>query len=183
MHQEDIWKKQKSKTLVVITISNPKKQVIELGNFKALDLESSFLTSHKISIEAMIYCCPFQDELSPRTTNHLMKEKGRNVTTKIFCSDTECVDVFDHERDLKIHLNLEKHSYTNQTDERHSTNDKVKILFAKKLKEASFSRFQQQETVVHKRAKQATMKKRKKKGKVNQKDTGDSFEGMGNQMG
>ena len=27
------------------------------------------------------------------------------------------------------------------------------------------------------------MKKFKKKGKVNQKDTGDSFEGMGNQMG
>ena len=60
---------------------------------------------------------PFQDELSPKTTNHLMKEKGRNVTTKISCSDLmECIEVFDHERDLEIHLNLGKHSYTNQTD-------------------------------------------------------------------
>ena len=101
-----------------------------------------------------------------------MKEKGRNVTTKIFCSDTECVEGFDHERDLEIHLNLGK---DNQMDKRHSTNDKVKILFAKKLKEASFSHCKQQETVVNKRAKQTTMKKRKKKGKVNQKDTGDSF--------
>ena len=90
---------------------------------------------------------PFQDELSPKTTNHLMKEKGRNVTTKISCSDAECVEVFDYERDLEIHLNLGKHSYTNQTDERHSTNDKVKILFAKKLKEASFSHCKQQENL------------------------------------
>ena len=59
----------------------------------------------------------------------------------------------------------------------------MKILFAKKLKEASFSGCKQQETVVNKRAKQTTMKKRKKKGNVNQKDTGDSFEGMLNQMG
>ena len=95
------------------------------------------------------------------------------MTTKIFCSDTECVEVFDRERDLEIHLNLGKHSYTNQTDKRHSTNDKVKILFAKKLNEASFSRCKQQETVVNKRAKQTTMKKCTKKGKVIQKDTGD----------
>ena len=27
---------------------------------------------------------PSQDGLSPKTTNHLMKEKGRNVTTKMF---------------------------------------------------------------------------------------------------
>ena len=63
-----------------------------------------------------------------KLTPYQPQEKGRNVTTKIFCSDTECVEVFDHERDLEIHLNLGKYSYTYQTDKRHSTNDKVKIL-------------------------------------------------------
>ena len=54
-----------------------------------------------------------------------MREKKRAVTTRPFRSDKDCVEVFNTEKDLEVHLNMGKHSYANQNGKRCTTNDKV----------------------------------------------------------
>ena len=112
-----------------------------------------------------------------------MREKKRAVTTKLFCSDKDCVEVFNTEKDLEVHLSMGKHSYANQNGKRCTTNDKVKLSFANKLKEASFSHTKTRQSLPNKRQKLTRRTKSKKTGKKKQIDTVSSFDGMGNQMG
>ena len=77
---------------------------------------------------------PFQDAESSKKSDTLMKTKSRKSTAKLFCHDRECVEVFSTEKELDAHLNIGKHSYSTQADNRCTTDDKVRILFAKKVK-------------------------------------------------
>ena len=77
---------------------------------------------------------PFQDAESSKKSDTLMKTKSRKSTAKLFCHDRECVEVFSTEKELDAHLNIGKHSYSMQVDDRCTTDDKVRILFAKKVK-------------------------------------------------
>ena len=77
---------------------------------------------------------PFQDAESSKKSDTLMKTKSRKSTAKLFCHDKECVEVFSTEKELDAHLNIGKHSYSRQVDNRCTTDDKVMILFAKKVK-------------------------------------------------
>ena len=77
---------------------------------------------------------PFQDAESYKKSDALMKTKSRKSTAKLFCHDRECVEAFSTEKELAAHLNIVKHSYSTQVDNRCTTDDKVRILFAKKVK-------------------------------------------------
>ena len=98
-----------------------------------------------------------------------MREKKRAVTTKLFCSDKDCVEVFNTEKDLEVHLNMGKHSYANQNGKRCATDDKVKLIFANKLKEASFSHTKTRQSLPNKRQKLQEEPKAKRRAKRNKK--------------
>ena len=112
-----------------------------------------------------------------------MKTKSRKSTAKLFCHDRECVEVFRTEKDLDAHLNIGKHSYSTQVDNRCTTDEKVRILFAKKLKEASFSQSCLRESP--RNTKKAMGRKNTKRPKGNTKEKSDPcrFEEKGNKMG
>ena len=75
---------------------------------------------------------PFQDAESSKKSDTSMKTKSRKSTAKLFCHDRECVEFFSTEKELDAHLNIGKDSYSTQVDNRCTTDDKVRILFAKK---------------------------------------------------
>ena len=78
---------------------------------------------------------PFQDAESSKKSDTLIKTKSRKSTAELLCHDRECVEVFfNTEKELDAHLNIGKHSYSMQVDNRCTTDDKVRILFAKKVK-------------------------------------------------
>ena len=126
---------------------------------------------------------PFQDAESSKKSDTLMKTKSRKSTAKLFCHDRKRVEVFSTEKELGAHLNIGKHSYSTQVDNRCTTDDKVRILFAKKLKEASFSQSCLKESP--RNTKNAMGRKNTKRPKGNTKEKSDTcrFEEKGNKMG
>ena len=126
---------------------------------------------------------PFQDAESSKKSDTLMKTKSRKSTAKLFSHDRECVEVFSTEKELDGHLNIGKHSYSTQVDNRCTTDDKVRILLQKKLKEASFSQSCLKESP--RNTKKAMGRKNTKRQKANTKEKSDTcrFEEKGNKMG
>ena len=80
-------------------------------------------------------------------------------------------------------MNIGKHSYSTQVDNRCTTDDKVRILFAKKLKEASFSQSCFKESP--RNTKKVMVRKITKRPKRNTKEKSDTCrsEEKGNKMG
>ena len=133
------WKKPKFQISAIITILNQRVPDSEHGSFKVIGTGKhipyqllNFLPSSDILV-------PFQDGESSKKSDTLMKTKSIKSTAKLFCHDRECEEVFSTEKELDAHLNIGKHSYSTQVDDRCTTDDKVRILSAKNLKEASFS--------------------------------------------
>ena len=126
---------------------------------------------------------PFQDAESSKKSDTLMKTKSRKSTAKLFCHDRECVEVFSTEKELDAHLNIGKHSYSTQVDNRCTTDDKVRILFAKKVKRNILLTVMPQR--ITQEYEKAMGRKNTKRPKGNTKEKSDTcrFEKKGNKMG
>ena len=61
------------------------------------------------------------------------KKKGKE--NQMFCTDPNCIATFSTERKLDNHLNGQKHDYLIGQEDVSSSADKVKIMFAQKLRE------------------------------------------------
>ena len=53
----------------------------------------------------------------------------------MFCTDPNCIATFSTERELENHLNGQKHDYLIGQEDVSSSADKVKVMFAQKLRE------------------------------------------------
>ena len=101
---------------------------------------------------------PFQDvgfATDVEVVRKFQKDFPRNKTfmashrkpksNQIFCTDTNCMVMFSTEEELENDLLSQKHEYLDDEEHLTSSKDKVKVLFAQKLKECRMS-FQDEPT-------------------------------------
>ena len=78
-----------------------------------------------------------------QTKSFMTSSKKKASSHSLFCTDKDCTSVFPNEsigaRSLKITLLVQDHSYFSKAEVIHKTSDKVKILFAQKLKNAKIA--------------------------------------------
>ena len=74
-----------------------------------------------------------------KTKSFMTSSKKKVLSNSLFCTDKDCTSVLPNEEALEQHLLLQDHSYFSKPEDLHKTSDKVKILFAQKLKDAKFA--------------------------------------------
>ena len=74
-----------------------------------------------------------------KTKSFMTSSKKKALSHSLFCTDKETVHLFSLMKALEQHLLLQDHSYFSKPEDIHKTSDKVKILFAQKLKDTKIA--------------------------------------------
>ena len=69
----------------------------------------------------------------------MTSSKKKALSHSLFCTDKETVHLFSLMKAVEQHLLLQDHSYFSKPEDIHKTSDKVKILFAQKLKDTKIA--------------------------------------------